>query len=320
MPNPQFMTLGKPELDTQSLEIGWESTYAKNKDMPPVPPLSWPGRFMTLVTSDKMKFTISQSVLGMASPLFGQILRQCATSEPPITTIPLQDVSSATLDSILHYVYPIIPLHKLKDVPEAIALLEVARRYQFEGVEARLLLDLDIVLDAETNPLRAWAGAIGCGAEVARKKAMIRYLRVEDDDLARITEEAHDTFQWTSGLQLYDLQKWRLAAIPEAKRRVDGIKLALQYCATHNKYFQDLFLSGLMSSINPFAYTDEALLTFARASIAARKRSVRCAQCTADPPDRDEQLNKVQEAVRTTLREFKAREPYISKDELVPKK
>jgi hypothetical protein len=163
--------------------------------------IATPGISTTLVSSDGVKFYVPGVLLAMSSPLFSELLQRKKNSSAP-SIVTMSRANAATLDTILRYLYPVIPKPTLKDVAEAASLLQVARRYQLAAVENSILTDLAILLDAEPNPLKAWAGAIACDADAARKAAMIRVLQVEDEDFESVKRGAHSALAHATARRL----------------------------------------------------------------------------------------------------------------------
>jgi hypothetical protein len=212
-----------------------------------------PGVSTTLVSSDGVKFHVPTVLLAMASPFFSDLLQSKKNSSIP-AVVTMSGVSAAALDTILRYLYPITPKPSLKDVAEAASLVQIARKYQFAVVENNILADVAILLDAEPNPLRAWVGAIACGADVARKAAMIRFLKVDDEDFWSVQKEARSALTQVTAQQLYDLQMWRATAVKQAKRAIETVKV--EHCEfSHQTTFVRL-ITGNIGNVNPFVLFD----------------------------------------------------------------
>lgn len=223
-----------------------------------------PGVSTTLVSFDGVKFHVPSVLLTMASPLFSDMLRPKKNSSIP-RVVPMSGVSATVLDTILRYLYPIPTKPSIKGVAEAASLVQIARRYQFAAVENNILADVTILLAAEPNPLRAWAGAIACGADVARKAAMVRFLQVEDEDFESVKKEAHPALIHATAQQLYDLEIWRAAGIKQGRQAIGAMKFEDCDYSTR-RTLVTLVAGNIGSSINPFLHIDIFLPMLAQAT------------------------------------------------------
>lgn len=263
------------------------------------PPVGIPGT-TTLVSSDGVKFHVPSVLLMMASPLFNDTPRSSNPNISPVVT--MSGVSAATLDTILRYLYPITPKPKLKDVNEAASLATVARKYQLAAVENSILADVTILLDAEPNPLRAWASAIACGADVARKAAMIRFLQVEDEDFDSVKRQAHSALAHATAQQLYDLEEWRATAIEQARQAITTTKVE-GYNAAQRSTFANV-VAGHIGKVNPFLHFDIFLPILVR--VVARAGSLD-GQWMRNPEGRQKISETIRAEVQMVLSRFRCK-------------
>lgn len=257
-----------------------------------------PGISTTLVTSDGKKFHVPNVLLAMASPFFADMLRPKRRSSIP-SVVTLSGVDAATLNMILRYLYPITPKPSVNNVEEAASLVQVARRYQFVAVENSILADVTILLAAEPNPLRAWAGAIACGADVARKAAMIRFLQVEDEDFDSVKRQAHSVLMHATAQQLYDLEMWRTAAIEQAKQAIRTAKVENVYPGQQTA-FEDQ-MAFYIAKVNPFLHFDIFVSILVRVSNQPRSSNV---QWMLGPEGRQKIMKTIRSEVQTVLEIF----------------
>jgi len=268
-----------------------------------------PGITTTLISSDGKKFHVPSVLLAMASPFFADMLWPKRRSSIP-SVVTLSGVDAATLNTILRYLYPIIPKPSVENVEEAASLVRVARRYQFAAVENSILADVVILLAAEPNPLRAWAGAIACGADVARKAAMIRFLRVEDEDFDSVERQAHSMLMHATAQQLYDLEMWRTDAIEQAKQAIRTAKVENVY-STEQAAFRDQ-MAFYIAKVNPFLHFDIFVPILVRVSNQQRSSN---AQWMLSPEGRQKIMKTIKSQVQTVLERFQSRTPYLNKGE-----
>jgi len=238
-------------------------------------------------------------LLSIASPIFNQILAQ---STPP-SVVTLSGTTAAALDKILRYLYPIVPKPSLKGVEEAASLLKIARRYQIVAVESHIIADMTISLAAEPNPLRAWAGAITCGADVARKAAMMRFLQVEDPDYDSVKSGAYSALEHVTAQHFYDLEMWRFAAIQEARKSIKAMTVLDNW----ERLIYPIVIRCI-DEVNPFLHLGVFLAAYARVSGQSQSRSAISLQ---SPEGRKRLISRMQAEVQNVLSLIQSRKPYL---------
>lgn len=290
-----------------------ESTETQDND-PGAIVIDLLGADVTLISSDGARFNVVKSVLSVASPFFHGMFDLPSPSSTNATQkhpeVPLVTEDARILEAILRYTFPISPKHILLDIPEAVRLIDTARKFQLESTELGILKDVASMLCEESNPLVAWSCAIRCGSHVARQAAMIRYLRVEESNLAMLTEEAIHELEWATARAYYELHKWRQEAIMGAKEALMREWSALEECSVNRMKptvsFKKLFKITI-EDINPFSCYESNFHVLARACAMAAMASCSCSVCGNDSSVvRANQLKKMASAVGSMLEDYKS--------------
>lgn len=180
--------------------------------------LDFPGSDVTLVSSDDREFKVHRVILSLASPFFASMFSLPPAPSTSSTNSIIQMVeTSSVLEMLLCYTYPTSPKPQISDIAEAVTLIETARKLELHAAEVEVTTRVEKLLALDPNPLKAWALAIRCGAEDARRAAMLRLLILSDSALTEAIDEASADLVWPSALDYYKLLKWRANAVREGQ-------------------------------------------------------------------------------------------------------
>lgn len=264
--------------------------------------VDFPDSDMTVFATDGAQFNVHQVMLSVASPRFKNLFR----SQQPL---PKSDYLQMTddgwvLDALFRVIYATPPKYRITSITEASTILKAARQLELRTVEAELISQVEKLLEKTKNPLQAWARAIHCDAEDARKAAILRYLHLEEDLIPELIKEASDDLRWATARDHYRLVEWRKKAIVSA--RAIGTEYVSAICTSKKSISLDKVIGAVIQEGNPFDLLVEDASALLRVGAKMAAASCSCATCRAEPlPVRVTQMRELAEKIREVLDAYK---------------
>lgn len=231
------------------------------------------GSDVTLISCDNTKFRVHRNILSIASPFFEAMLAAYST---PTVEIPMAE-SADVLETLIHFIYPLSPRPELVTISKSWPVLEAAQKLKLQSVENNLRLCLRDKWANEPNPLRAWALAVGFDDEISRLTAMLRFLRVEDDNMPTVVGQALEELRDVSAEEYALLLRWRVDAIEEARAIVTKSRCSCPFGRSEAEARARPLSDFCETSTNPFILWDcSNVLIHAWLKCAARTKFPRC--------------------------------------------
>ncbi len=167
-----------------------------------------------ILRADDTDFRVHINILCQASPFFCSLftIPQPKDAEE-VPVIPMTE-DAEVLHALIRIIYPVSYKLSIQSLEFAVRLLKAADKLQIECAMDPIRASITPLLEAEHNPLRAWAWAVRLDHKEAQKAAVRRYIVC---DATLTSRKQVEELRYVNALDYFKLVQKREKALHEAK-------------------------------------------------------------------------------------------------------